>query len=370
MKKTLSLILCFALLLTVLAGCAADGKKTPDQDANKSQGESLKVVLLIPGLLGDKSFFDASNRGLEMVKNELGAETKVIEMGLDKTKWEPTLVDVSEQDWDIIISGSWEMTELLNEIAPLYPDKKYINFDTSDDEVSENLYAMFYRTNEVSFLAGALAAMVTTSDMPMANPEKEIGFLGGMDNPGINDFLLGYIEGAKYVEPEIKVNISYIGDFVNPAKGKEMALSQYNSGVDIGFNVAGQSGLGQLDAAQELDKYAIGVDSDQAMLFKETDIEKSKHIVSSAIKNIDKAILRAVKMHQEGTLEYGKYEVLGFAEDGIGLAKNEFYNELVTDEIKAQMEEIEAKLSNGEIEVGTAFGLSTEEMNEIRESVK
>ncbi|MCT4564818.1 MAG: BMP family ABC transporter substrate-binding protein [Maledivibacter sp.] len=375
MKKFISLVICCTLFFTLaLTGCGnstnTDSKENVAKDGTESTEEKLKIVLLIPGLLGDKSFFDSANHGLDMVKEELGAETKVIEMGIDKTKWQPTLLDVSEQDWDIVISGGWEMTEMLNEAAEQFTDKKYINFDTSDGETPDNLYAMFYKTNEVSFLAGATAALVTTSDMPLVNPEKLIGFLGGMDNPGINDFLVGYIEGAKYVEPEIKVAVSYVGDFANPAKGKEMSISQYNAGVDIGFNVAGMTGLGQLDAAKEIDKYAIGVDSDQALLFKDTDIEKSQHIVTSALKKIDASILRAVKKYQEGTLEFGKYEVLGFKEGGIGIAKNEFYNDLLNDEMKKKVEEIEAKLTNGEIEVKTAFGLDTDQINEIRNSVK
>lgn len=106
------------------------------------------------------------------------------------------------------------------------------------------------------------------------------------------------------------------------------------------------------------------------MLFKDTDTEKAEHIITSAVKNIDSAILRAVKKYQEDTLPFGTYEVLGLKEDGIGLAKNEFYEKLMTDDMKKQIEEIEEKLSKGEIEVNTAFGLSTEEINEIRESVK
>lgn len=364
MKKLLSLVLALVICTSVFVGC---GSKN-ESDGNNE--DKLKVVLLIPGTLGDKSFFDASNKGLEMVKNELGAETKVIEMGTDKTKWEPVITDVCEQDWDIIISGVWDMTEPLNQAAEMYPDKKFINFDTSDETVKENLYAMFYRTNELGFLAGALAALTTTSGIEKTNPEKVIGFLGGMDNPGISDFLVGYIQGAKYVDPDIKVATSYVGEFVNPAKGKEMALAMYNSGVDVLFQVAGQSGLGAIDGAKEKNAYVIGVDSDQSSLFMETDKEKANHIISSGIKNIDKSILRAVKMHVDGTLPYGTYEVLGVKEDGVGLAKNDVFNSITNDDIKNKIIEIEEKIKSGEIKVDSGLGLTSEEVNKIRESVK
>ena len=112
-----------------------------------------------------------------------------------------------------------------------------------------------------------------TSDTSLenVNEDKVIGFLGGMDIPGINDFLVGYIQGALYVEPEIKVLTTYAGSFVDPAKGKELSLAMYQSGADIAFNVAGQTGLGLIDAAFESERYAIGVDSDQSALYRETE---------------------------------------------------------------------------------------------------
>jgi basic membrane protein A len=364
--KKLALILCMVLILSLGLTACAGGAKAPE--AQTPSADKLKVVLLIPGTLGDKSFFDASNAGLELVKKDLGAETKVIEMGTDSTKWEPTFIDVSEGDWDIIISGN-ETTELMNTLSVTYPDKRYINFDTSVAEAPANVYSMFYSTNQVSYLAGALAGLVTKSDMELANKENVIGFLGGMDIPGINDFLVGYIEGAKNVNPEVKVIVSYAGDFGDPAKGKELGLVQYNSGADISFNVAGGTGLGLIDAAKDKSKYAIGVDSDQAMLFKDSDPDKAVRIISSAVKRIDQAIFNAVKAHQEGTLQYGTHNEMGIAEGGVGLAKNEYYEKLPQN-IKDQIEEIEQKVSKGEIKVGTAFGVSSDKINELRESVK
>ena len=364
MKKIAVVMSILLVLSFVLTGCSSP-KNVPDKDAS---GEKLKVVLLIPGTLGDKSFFDSANAGLELVRKELGAETKVIEMGTDSTKWEPTFIDVSEGDWDIIISGN-DTTELMNTLAAEYPEKRYINFDTFIEETVDNVYSMFYSTNEVSYLAGALAGLVTKSDIEIANKENVIGFLGGMDIPGINDFLVGYIEGAKSVNPDVKVIVSYAGDFGDPAKGKELGLVQYNSGADISFNVAGGTGLGLIDAATEKNGYAIGVDSDQAMLFKDSDPEKAGHIVSSAVKRIDQAIFDAVKKHIEGTLEYGTHNSMGVAEGAVGLAKNEYYDKLPQD-IKDKIIEIEQEIANGEIKVGTAFGVSTDKINELRESVK
>ncbi|OMF88288.1 BMP family ABC transporter substrate-binding protein [Paenibacillus sp. FSL R7-0337] len=377
-KKMLTLMLLAVMVLVAACGNNKSGNgngaaATPGTEAEgggAAAGDKLKVVLLIPGTLGDKSFFDAANNGLQKVKSELGAETKVVEMGADKTKWEPTFNDIAAEDWDVVISGGSEITEMFNATAEANPDKKFINYDTDIEEAPANMYNMSYSTNEVSFLAGAAAALATQSDMPNANKDNVIGFLGGMDIPGINAFLVGYIQGAQYVDPEVKVAVSYAGDFVNPAKGKELSLIQYNSGVDIIFNVAGGTGLGIFDAAKEKNKYAIGVDSDQAMLLKDTDSVKANLIVTSAIKKIDSAILGAVKKLQDGTLEMGKRDVLGFVEDGVGIAENEIYKAAFPAELQTKIEEVKQKLINKEIKVDNAMGMETSEVEAIRNAVK
>lgn len=375
-KKMLALLLMAVMVLVTACGNNTSGNGnavnsgTNAEGGEAAAGDKLKVVLLIPGTLGDKSFFDAANSGLQKVKDELGAETKVVEMGADKTKWEPTFNDIAAEDWDVVISGGSEITEMFNATAEANPDKKFINYDTDIDEAPENMYNMSYSTNEVSFLAGAAAALATQSDMPNANPENVIGFLGGMDIPGINAFLVGYIQGAQYVDPDVKVAVSYAGDFVNPAKGKELSLIQYNSGVDIIFNVAGGTGLGIFDAAKEKTKYAIGVDSDQALLLKDTDSEKANLIITSAIKKIDTAILGAVKKLQDGTLEMGKRDVLGFVEDGVGIAENEIYKDVFPADLQAKVEEVKQKLINKEITVDNAMGMETAEVEAIRNAVK
>lgn len=371
-KNVLFLLLTVVMVLvTACGGNSGNQAATGDNSSNASnQGDKLKVILLIPGTLGDKSFFDAANNGLNKVKEELGATTKVVEMGTDKTKWEPTYNDIAAEDWDVIISGGSEITEMFNAVAEANPDKKFINYDTDIEEAPANVYSMTYATNEVSFLAGAAAAYATQSDMENANEDNVIGFVGGMDIPGINAFLVGYIQGAQYVDPDVKVAVSYAGDFVNPAKGKELSLIQYNSGVDIIFNVAGGTGLGIFDAAKEKKKYAIGVDSDQAMLLKDTDPEKANLIVTSAIKKIDSAILGAVKKLSEGTLEMGKRDSLSFEEDGVGIAENDIYTSTFPEEIQTKLEEVKQKLINNEIQVDNAMGMETAEVEAIRNAVK
>ncbi|RKX82574.1 MAG: BMP family ABC transporter substrate-binding protein [Spirochaetes bacterium] len=361
MKKTLILVLAVAVVFGAgffMAGCQK--KEAPAKKSAAAPAKAkLKVVLYVNGTLGDKSFFDSANRGLQRAVKELGVEGKTIEGGYDPAKWEPDLEQLAEGDWNIIIAGTWQLVDALTKIAPQHPDKKFITYDTSVDYSKAklgNVYSILYKQNEGSFLVGALAAMVTESNMKYANKDKVIGFLGGMDIPVINDFKVGYIQGAKYIDPDVKVLVSYAASFSDPAKGKELILAQYDQGADIAFNVAGETGLGLLDAAKASKRYAIGVDSDQYMLFKDTDPEKASFIVTSMKKNVDYSLYRAIKLDLAGKLSWGKAEALGLKEDGIAVADNENYEKLVPAKFRDRIKDIEKKIAGGEIKVNTAFG--------------
>lgn len=360
MKKLIKLVTAFIALLMVVPQLA--------HTSIVSAQEAFKVILLIPGNLGDRSFFDAAAKGIELVEAELdNVETRIVEMGVDETSWEPNMLDAAEADWDLIISGN-SASALMNDIASQFPDKHFMNFDNAGDGAVENVYSVSYATNEGSFLAGILAGHVTKSDMELANEENVIGFLGGMDIPGINDFLVAYIQGAQYANEDVKVQVSYVGNFTDPAQGKELSNIMYQNGVDIAFNVAGQSGLGLIDAAHEANRYAIGVDSDQAKLFEETDTDKAGKILTSVVKNIDTTILEAVKAAQAGTLEYGLHELVGLERQAVGLAENEYY-QAVSEDIRAQIEEAKEAIINGEIEIKSGFQMTTEEINDYRNTV-
>ncbi|CAM3633403.1 BMP family ABC transporter substrate-binding protein [Erysipelothrix urinaevulpis] len=359
MKKFKSLLALFVVFMLVLSGCSKEAEKS----------DNYKVLLLIPGNLGDKSFFDAANRGIEELAKKDGFETKVIEMTTDETKWEPAFLDAIDQDWDLIVSGN-AASDLMNELAAKNTEKRFLNFDNSGTDASENVYSVTYATNEGSFLAGAFAALVTQdTSIENINEDKVIGFLGGMDIPGINDFLVGYIQGAQHVDKDVKVVTTYAGDFSDPAIGKELSLAMYSSNVDIAFNVAGQTGLGLIDAAFESNRYAIGVDSDQSALYKDSEPDKAKSVLTSVVKQIDNVIIDSAIKAKEGTLEFGKHELIGLSANAIGLADNEVY-QTVPEGIRSQIETIKQDIIDGKIEIESGFKLTTEQISDYRELVK
>lgn len=366
MKKKLAFLLCLLLLsTTIFVGCGGGGTE-PAEDPGTGE-EALKVVCLLNGNLGDKSFFDSANQGMTMIKDQLGADTKVVEMGFDNTAWESTLYEFADSDYEVIIVGTYQMQELLAKVAPEYPDKKFIIFDSEVD--AENVYSITFKQNEASYLAGALAAMIA-ADASLTNGQNKIGAVLAMDIPVLNDFLVGYIQGASDAVPGTTVAVSQIGDFADTARAKELATAQYNSGVGICMHVAAQAGLGVIDAAKTMKTLAIGVDADQAMSLAADDPEASAQIVTSVLKNIDQVLLRAIQKHMDGTLPYGTTESLGITDKAVGIADNEVYRGIATEEMITAIADLQAKIENGEIQVKSAFEMSTEEISAYKAAVE
>ncbi|MDW7672855.1 MAG: BMP family ABC transporter substrate-binding protein [Bacillota bacterium] len=333
--------------------------------------EPLKVVLLINGSLSDQPFFDSAVDGMQLIKNQLGAEVNSIEMP-DPGQWRSTLQRVSGEDWDIVITGSWQMIEHVEAVAPQFPDKRYILFDAGVDYSTgalENVYSIIYLQNEGAFLAGALAARVTASDLPLANEEKVIGFIGGMDLEVIRDFLVGYIQGARHVDPEVKVRIGYTNSFTDETAGRSLALSQYQAGADIIFSAAGSAGLGQIAAAKELNRYAIGVDNDQGKQFERSDPAKANHILTSVVKRIGNTLLQSVEKHLAGTLPYGSAEAWGLAQEAVGLADNAIYQRNVPAAFRSEINRLAGMIAAGSIRVDSVSTLSEAEYWQLVDSV-
>lgn len=365
MKKAISALLTLTLTVTLTA---CGGKEKTDPGAETDQdGVKAPSVCVIVGNASDKSFSESCARGARMVGEKYGSAYKVVEYGTDETKMLPTLEDMSDGSWDIIAVAGYAQLEYVEQCAEKYPNQKYILLDQQATKSWPNVYSADYRGNEGAFISGALAAMVTTAstdEMPNANPDKVVGFVGGMDMTLINDFVLGYIQGAHYIDPEVKVITSYTNSFTDAAKGKELAQIMYNSGCDLVYNGAGGAGLGCLEAGKEAGKYSIGTDSDQAMLF-ENDPEKANLILASQLKSLDINILNVVERYMAGEEVFGLNENLGVASGVICMAENEYYTKNVPQWMRDKLAELAEKITNGEIVVDTAYGMENDEIKAI-----
>ncbi len=353
------------LLLAVTTVFAGGAKEAEAAQAD----DSFKALYLVNGSLGDKGFYDSAASGFYTLRDEDGATIKIVEMGRNEASYEGFYLDASEQDWDVIVSGTWSVKELAEETAAQFPDQNYIFFDGTSDV--ENLMGVAYRSNETAFMAGALAALMLDSDAEKIDASSRVlGFIGSMDVPNINDFLIGYIDGISYVDPSIRVLTSYVGSFEDVPKCMEMTTQLYNQGAQIVYAPASQSILGAVTASSNKDKYLIACDTDIWTAMEANDADLVRNVLSSSLKKVGESLVIAMRGLQDGSMTTSENYVLGLKSGSVGLADNANYRALVPADIRAELEKISATVGSGDVEVRQAVGMPTEEVAAIRDSMK
>lgn len=372
MKKLLSLLLASALAVSMLAGCGGGGDTTTDDTASGDQ-KVYNVCNLVNGNLGDKSFFDSAESGLAELQEAGRITYTTIEMGgstEDEAKWEGYLDEVSASgEYDLIVIGTYQMSEYLKNVSEKYPDQKYLIYDDTTYTLP-NVVNLSYAQNDLGYMIGAFAAAMTTdTSVDKINEDAVIGFVGGVDSPVINDFLYGYILGAQSVNPDIKVDTRYIGNYIDPAKGKELAESMINdNNCDIIWGVAGNAGNGAAEACLETGKaYFIGVDSDQEATFS---AEMAAITLTSGLKNIGDSLVWFFDQWDAGEELFGQQILIGSNEGGVGMVTDKNYATIAPDSVKETVDAAIAAVSNGDVDVPSAIGDETNAVAELRESVR
>jgi basic membrane protein A and related proteins len=319
----------------------------PQNAAQAASDKQLNVgIVLDVGGLGDKSFNDGAYHGAQLAEKELGAKIRLIEPG-ESSDREAGLRLLAAEHMDLVVGVGFIFTDDVNQLAAEYPNVNFavVDYAVGVDKAGNpippppNVAALKFKEEEGSFLVGALAALVGNS--------KKVGFVGGMDVPLIWKFEAGYKAGVKYVCPDCTVISQYAGvtpeAFRNPGKGKELALNQYQQGVNVIYHASGSTGLGVFEAARQTGKYGIGVDADQYD-------EAPGRVLTSMVKGIDVAVLDAVKRVRDHTFKGGVY-TYGLAQNGVGYVYDEHNRALIPDAVRARLEQIKADIIAGKIKV-------------------
>lgn len=355
MKKS-ALLLCIVLISSLAMPVFAAG---PDK---------ASVFLLISGSLGDKGFNDSAKAGLDMIKEKFGSRVtvKYTELGSDAAKYAPALEDAGAEGYSVVLCSN-NFNSAVQEVAARYPKTLYIMYDGWIAADIGNVHSIQYKNSEAGYLAGALAGLITKAKGdPKLNDDNVIGFIGGRDITGINDFFVGYIAGAQKVNPSIKIIYNYVNSFTDTAKAKDQALIQFKTyKADVVYHAAGRAGLGLFDAAVETGKYAIGVDTDQASLFG-NEPAKASLILTSTMKRVDLTLFRAVEQFMNGEKLGGQKVYVGAAEGAIAYAP---FNKAVPASIQKELEKIQADIKAKAVTIPSAFSMTADEINKMRDAV-
>ena len=302
-------------------------------------GAKVKVGIVYDvGGRGDKSFNDAAYRGLQEAIKRLGIEGKDVEPGEGGANREELLRLLAEQGYDLVIGVGFLFTDALTKVAKEFPNTKFAIVDGVVEGLP-NVRSLVFKEHEGSFLVGAIAGLMTKTN--------KVGFVGGMDMALIHKFEVGYRAGVKYVNPKAEVLVNYIGvtgeAFKDPVKGKELALSQFKQGADIVYHAAGASGEGVIEAAKEMKKFAIGVDSNQNWI-------APGYVLTSMLKKVDVAIYKTIEDLVKGKFT-GGIKVYGLKEDGVGVAYDKYNEKLIPDSVRKKVAQLRLDIIAGKIVV-------------------
>lgn len=343
MKKFISLALVAVMVLSMSLFMASCGGE--DGNAGGEAGDKPTIIGVIATQLGDKSFNDSANAGLEELKAQ-GYPVSIVQCDTDKNKYKPNLITAAETA-DIVVGVGSEL-EMIDQVAAEYPETKFIWVDNvvKDYEKYENLTCISYAQNEGSYLVGYIAGKMTESNV--------VGFIGGQKIPVIEDFRVGYTQGVKDANPDAKVLKGYTNDWSDTNAGAEVAQTQAGQGADIIFCAAGGSGNGAILKAKELGIKCIGVDQDQ----RETMKDNADDILCSMIKNVQKSIVDYIVDFTTDSSKWIGGQVFYAGADGeyVKVAYGpEDLDVLVPQEIIDELDSVIEKIDAGEIKVDTAL---------------
>jgi basic membrane protein A len=336
-----------ALILAVgsfaVAACGSDDDDSGGSAAGttstaaKPAAKKIKVGLVTDiGGLNDRSFNALANKGLEDAKAKLGIEGRVL-ISKSNADYVPNLSTLAQQKYDLVIAVGFLMADATEKVAKKFPSVNFAIIDSSPTTMKSkptNVEGLLFKEQEAGYLVGYLSGLYAKD-----NSATSIGSIGGLKIPPVDHYIAGYQAGAKAADPSLKTLNGYSQDFVDQAKCKEIALDQISKGAKVVFQVAGQCGLGVLDAAKEKSVQGIGVDADQGYL--------GAQVFTSALKKVDVAVFDAIKAAQADQYTGGKDVIATVKTGGVGIGKLNPEAEKYADQLKG----VQDKLAAEEIQV-------------------
>jgi basic membrane protein A len=310
----------------------------------------LRVGLVIEPTGIDNPYYHGAYLGLERAVRELGIRGRVMTPA-PKEGYVPSLSLLARQKYDLVIGNNGAElapggatphffgARAIDRVATEFPETRFAVIDVANDDLAhrpKNVLGLVFSEEQAGYLAGHLAALV----LELSPGEEVISSVGGQRVPAVERYIAGYEAGARRANPRVTALNTYTDDFIDPVKGRSVALSQIAKGSRVVFQVASACGLGALEAASERRIWGIGVDVDQSHL--------GQHILTSAVKRMDVAVFDTIEELARGTLETGRTSRFSLRNGGVGLGT---INAAVPRALKAEIEDVRAEIVAGKIPI-------------------
>lgn len=305
--------------------------------------EAPVALVVAQGGLGDGSWNDTANEGFTAAVAETGLEGRVIESNDVVAQGEEIMRRAADAGFGLVLSLEYAHGEAMQSLAPDYPDTNWAIFNQV--RAGDNIASVLFGEHQGSYLAGVLAARITTTEgIEGINPEAILGVIPAVKSPGIDKFVVGFIQGARSVNPDIEVQVGYAETFGDPTKGEQMASAMFEGGADIIYHIAGGTGLGVIAAAETAGRYAIGVDTDQDGL-------APGHVLTSMVKRVDVATEELVRAYAADGFPGGQTLEFGLPENGVGLTEMKYTRDIIPPAYLEDVEAAKAGIIAGDIQV-------------------
>jgi len=344
----------------LLAGCSGNGDGGDggggtdgdggDGDSGGSETTNIAIVSS-PAGFDDNAFNDLALEGLQTATEEYDISINQVEE-TEQSQYQSVQAELAQSgDYDLIVLVSYNHTEALSQNAPEYEDQYWMLINDYVDE--PNVTGYTWANHQMSYLAGVLAGTMTTEELSTdagstAPDSSQVGFVGGVDGSLINAFERSYVAGAEWVNGDVDVNVGYIGNYTDTDTAADIASSQYNDGADIVYHAAAAAGRGVFEAAQENERFAIGVDADQSQTLPDfQDV-----ILGSAVKYINEGTREvAAAVAEDNWSAVSGANTLGLEDEAVDCVIGQAFQDQLPDVVGQNLSEAKQAILDGDIEV-------------------
>jgi basic membrane protein A and related proteins len=336
-----------ALGTGALVACGSDDSSKSSGGGGGGSSSSKKKIRIAMvtdiGGLNDRGFNALAYKGLQQAKSDLGADIRVV-TSKSNADYVPNLSSLARGKYDLVIGVGFLMGDAMAKVAKAFPQTNFAIIDFPSAALKgkpKNVHGLLFKENEAGYLVGTMAGLYAKKK----GGKQVVGAVGGQKVPAVDSYSAGYEAGAKKADPGVKTLFAYSQDFVDQAKCKEIALNQIGQGAQVVFAVAGQCGLGALDAAKEKNVQSIGVDADQGYV--------NANVMTSALKKVDVAVFDTAKDIQDGKFKAGTDTVFDVKSGGVGLGKVSAAGQPFEADVKKVQDQIASgKITNIPTELG------------------